>query len=80
MTWRRWVTLGILVAVTLLLVGWDVYVAVAEAGRGNDPAAGGTISEVVLGYARRHPVLPFSLGVLMGHFFWPQRGDASGGA
>lgn len=73
MTWRRWVTIGILVATTLALIGWDIYVAVAESGQGNDPDAGGTISEVVLGFARNHPVVPFAFGVLMGHFFWPQR-------
>jgi hypothetical protein len=75
-TWRRWVTIGALVAIVLALVGWDVYVAVAERGSGNDPGAGGTISEVVLGFARAHPVLPFALGVVCGHLLWPQRPKA----
>ena len=35
----------------------------------NGPA-GDTISEVVRGWAQRHPVIPFAAGVLMGHFFW----------
>jgi hypothetical protein len=72
MTWRRWATIIILIATALALIGWDIYVAVVESGQGNDPAAGGTISEVILGFARSHPVVPFSFGVLMGHFFWPQ--------
>jgi hypothetical protein len=72
-TWRRWTTIGILVAIVLALVGWDVYVAVAERGSGNDPSSGGTISEVVLGFAGEHPAIPFALGVVCGHLLWPQR-------
>ena len=64
MSARLW-TIGILVGVTLLLIVWDVYAATNKAG--DD-----TISEVVLGFARRHPVIPFLLGVLMGHLLWPQ--------
>jgi len=58
-------TIGILAAITLLLVAWDVYAA-------TNKERGDTVSEVVLGFARRHPVIPFLLGVLMGHLLWPQ--------
>ena len=61
---RLW-TIGILVGVTLLLIVWDVYAA-------TNKERDDTISEVVLGFARRHPVIPFLLGVLMGHLLWPQ--------
>ena len=64
MSARLW-TIGILVGVTLLLIVWDVYAA-------TNKERGDTISEVVLGFARRHPVIPFLLGVLMGHLLWPQ--------
>jgi hypothetical protein len=61
---NRAVTISLLVAVVAALVGWDIYVAVVET-----PA---TISVVVLGWAGEHPVLPFALGVIMGHLLWPQ--------
>jgi hypothetical protein len=31
-----------------------------------------TISRVVLAWAQRWPPIPFSVGVLCGHLFWPQ--------
>lgn len=37
------------------------------------PESGDTISEVTLAFAQRHPALPFSVGVVAGHLFWPQR-------
>lgn len=61
----RWWTIGILAVVTILLIAWDVYAA-------TNKERGDTISEVVLAFARRHPVIPFLMGVLMGHLLWPQ--------
>jgi hypothetical protein len=62
----RKATISILVAVAALLVAWDVWVYL-------EPTGGDTISEVTLGFARRHPVLPFAIGVVCGHLFWSQR-------
>jgi len=62
---RRWWTIAILAGVSLLLIVWDIYAA-------TNKERGDTISEVVLDFARRHPVIPFLLGVLMGHLLWPQ--------
>lgn len=62
----RAITISILIAVTLGLVGWDIYVALT-------PQKDDTISEVILDYAGEHPVVPFGLGVVMGHLLWPQR-------
>ncbi len=62
----RRVTIGILVATALLLIAWDVYAYLAAGSEA-------TISRVTLGFARQHPVLPFAVGVLMGHLFWPQK-------
>lgn len=59
-------TILILAAVTAVLIGWDVYVW-------QSPGSGDTISEVVLGWAKKTVVLPFAFGFLMGHLFWPQR-------
>jgi hypothetical protein len=62
----RKVTIGILIATTLGLVAWDVYVAV-------NGVRGDTISEILLEFAQKHPVLPFAIGVLCGHTLWGQR-------
>lgn len=59
-------TILILAGATLGLVAWDVYVWLS-------PGGGDTISEVVLGWAKKTVVVPFAFGVLMGHLFWPQR-------
>lgn len=64
MRWPKKVTISILIAAALLLIGWDVYVAANK-------DSGDTISEVLL-WVSKHPVLPFALGVVMGHLFWPQ--------
>jgi hypothetical protein len=40
-----------------------------------DEREGDTISEIMWETTARRPILPFALGVLMGHFFW-QRGDS----
>lgn len=63
-SWPKWVTIGILIAVAVVLIGWDIYVAI------NDER-GDTISEILL-WVGEHPILPFAFGVLMGHLFWPQ--------
>lgn len=59
-------TVWIVGIVIVALVGWDVYAAFLTDG------AGDTISEVVLGFDRRFPVIRFLAGVLCGHLFWPQ--------
>ena len=61
----RW-TFWLLIVITAVLLVWDLYVAFS-------PEPGDTISEVLLWTAQRHPVLPFVVGVVCGHLFWPQR-------
>jgi len=56
----------ILGAVTLSLIGWDIWLACNE-------VAGDTISQTLLALARQYPSVPFVAGVLMGHLWWPQR-------
>lgn len=65
MTNTRKVTISILVAAVLALIAWDVVVAM-------NPTPGDTISEITLAFAMRHPALPFAVGVVCGHLFWPQ--------
>jgi hypothetical protein len=65
----RRVTISLLIAFTLILIVWDIYAA-ANSGDGD------TISEITLGFARKHPALPFAIGVICGHLLWPQRPSA----
>jgi hypothetical protein len=61
MTMTHW----ILLAVIAIVGAWDWWLA-------THPPEGDTISEVALSTARRHPLLPFVLGVIIGHLLWPQ--------
>lgn len=63
---NRRITLCLLLGCIGALVGWDIYVAIAEPGA--------TISALTLDFAQQHPVIPFSVGVVAGHIFWRQRG------
>jgi len=62
----RKATIGILVSIILALIAWDIWVVI-------EPTPGDTISEITMFYARRHPVIPFALGVVCGHLLWGQR-------
>lgn len=62
----RWRTTWVLAIILVVLIGWDVYAAFFSGG------SGGTISEVVLSFARKHPAVPFLAGAVSGHLFWPQ--------
>ena len=59
------VTIALLFGAAGLLVGWDLWLYYHE------PTS--MISKIILDTARQHPVLPFLMGVLMGHLFWSQR-------
>lgn len=59
-------TIVVLAVTAAVLVGWDVYVAT------NDEP-GDTISELVYAWSTDHLLVPVAFGVLVGHFFWPQR-------
>lgn len=52
----------ILISAVLVLVGWNVYAAIT--GRP-------TISQRVDRYSGRWPIIPFAIGVVCGHLFWP---------
>jgi uncharacterized membrane protein YuzA (DUF378 family) len=67
MDWRR-ITRWLLVGVTAALIVWDIVAVVFGGGSA-------TISDVVLDTAKVYPILPFALGVVCGHLFWPQERD-----
>ena len=62
---NKMITTILLIAASVLLIAWDIYVAVA-------PPKGDTISEIVLHIATHHPIIPFAIGVICGHLFWSQ--------
>jgi len=68
----RWTVAG-MALVFLSVIAWDIRLAF-------DGVPGNTISGVVMGEALQHPwvalVVVFALGVLCGHFFWPQDKEA----
>jgi hypothetical protein len=53
----------IMVLVSAILVGWDLFVA-------TNKVKGDTISEILQQIGQSHPFVPFAFGVLLGHFFW----------
>ena len=57
------ITTIIMIVTVIGLVGWDIYVAAT-------PVGGDTISEIIRQSAKNHPMIPFVLGVLIGHWFW----------
>lgn len=61
-------TLAIIVIVALTLVVWtcDVLIAIRYPEKH-------TISEALLAMACRYPIIPFVIGLLIGHLLWPQR-------
>jgi hypothetical protein len=65
MSWRGW-TGAVIVAATLGLILWDVFVVIVA----GSPA---TISNLLLTTGTHHPAIPLFLGGLMGHLFWTGR-------
>ncbi len=58
---------AMVLALCFVLIGfWDLY-----AGLYYGPTA--TVSAFLLSVARRHPILPYLIGILTGHLFWPQQ-------
>lgn len=60
--WTKWVLLG----VTIVLAIFDIWII-------NNEYWQSTISAVVLERSIRHPIIPFVIGIIAGHLFWPQR-------
>lgn len=61
----RKVTVGIVLGVVVLLIAWDLVVA-------TNAVDGDTISEVVAGWSWRWSTVPYGVGVVAGHLFWPR--------
>jgi hypothetical protein len=64
---RKTLTTVIIFAVTGALILYDVWASFVP---------GATISEVMLKLGHYHPIIPFGLGILMGHFFWSQQAES----
>ena len=59
-------TAGVIIGTIVILIAYDVWVFI-------EPSPADTISEVLLRAASGNPIIPFALGVVFGHLFWPQR-------
>ena len=64
----RKLTIAFIVLIVLLVAGYDITIAVL----GGEQA---TISATLLAIARQWPIVPFMLGLLAGHLFFPNKGD-----
>lgn len=64
---ERQKTAAVLFVCALVVGVWDIFVAVHIG-----TSAGATVSELMLSWASRHPIVPFAMGVVVGHLFWPQ--------
>jgi hypothetical protein len=62
----RKITVALLVLAAGGLILWDIYATIS-------PGGGDTISEVTLGWARKHPSFGWAFGILCGHLMWPQK-------
>jgi hypothetical protein len=69
MTNKQKTLLGIGIGVVAYAI-WDTFLASNE-------RKGDTISEVTLAESRKLPVIPFAVGIVAGHLFWPQEVQAS---
>ena len=58
----------LLLVSVVLLIGYDIYVFAKQ-----DFSA--TISAFVWDKSAKYPILPFSVGVICGHFFWQRTGE-----
>lgn len=56
----------ILLIIVLVVITWDVIVTY-----GGKPEA--SLSQVILEKSTRDPIIPFLIGVIIGHLFWPNR-------
>ena len=54
---------GVVLLLTALILAWDI-------GLWIDQIEGNTISEIVRSRSQSHPLVPFLIGMLMGHWFW----------
>lgn len=57
-------TFGFIITVILMAVAFDI-IAILLWG------TEGSLSRVMLDFSKRWPIVPFALGVVAGHIFWP---------
>lgn len=52
----------IIIVVTILILAYDLYLY-------NDKVAGNSISQVVIKWSYKYPLIPFVIGFLIGHWY-----------
>jgi len=63
----RYITIAMIVLTGIFWVAWDIYAYMH--------GTNSTISVVITDWAYYHPMAPFILGILMGHWLWPAKGS-----
>jgi len=66
MHWAIKVTIGLIIAITLGLIGWDIVAATNSVNNSLD-----TISGRMRIWGKETPIIPFAWAVLAGHFWGP---------
>jgi hypothetical protein len=60
----RKITGALILGCIAVLVVWDIVMA-------TNATEGDTISELALSLSLGNPIIPFAVGVICGHWFWP---------
>lgn len=58
-------TLVFIVSISVIAIAYDIWVGVKN-------GAAETISVVSYEFAKKYPIFPFIVGVVLGHIFWAQ--------
>lgn len=62
----HYMTIVIMVVCALGFIGWDVYVV-------NNEIKGDSISAILYEASLRISLIPYLVGILLGHLFWPKK-------
>ncbi len=64
----RAITGFFIIGCVLIIAGYDVWAFMKADTEG-------TISHLLMSWAHAYPIMPFAIGVLVGHLFWSIRND-----
>ena len=58
-------TIAFIAGTFVIWIAFDVWIGLKKGSQE-------TISVVSLNFAKKYPIFPFIVGVIMGHLYWPQ--------
>lgn len=65
-TKTHYMTMGVILLFAIGIIGWDLYVVKNE-------IKGDTVSALIYEASLKLSFIPYLIGVLMGHLFWPKK-------